>query len=48
MFTGLIETTGTIRSLEEWQGVMRLTVAGPASWCSDCIPAIAWPSAVCA
>jgi riboflavin synthase len=31
MFTGLIETTGTIRSLEEWQGVMRLTVAGPAS-----------------
>ncbi|HVC89773.1 MAG TPA: riboflavin synthase [Acidobacteriaceae bacterium] len=31
MFTGLIETTGTIRSLEEWHGVMRLTVAGPAS-----------------
>ena len=31
MFTGLIETTGTIRSLEEWQGVTRLTVAGPAS-----------------
>jgi riboflavin synthase len=31
MFTGLIETTGTIRSLEEWQGVMRLTVAGSAS-----------------
>ena len=30
MFTGLIETTGTIRSLEEWQGVLRLTVAGPA------------------
>ncbi len=31
MFTGLIETTGTIRSLEEWHGVQRLTVAGPAS-----------------
>lgn len=31
MFTGLIESTGTIRSLEEWHGVMRLTVAGPAS-----------------
>ena len=31
MFTGLIETTGTIRSLEEWQGVTRITVAGPAS-----------------
>lgn len=31
MFTGLIETTGTIRSLEEWHGVMRVTVAGPDS-----------------
>ncbi len=31
MFTGLIETTGTIRSLEERSGATRLTVAGPAS-----------------
>jgi riboflavin synthase len=31
MFTGLIETTGTIRSLEQHRGVTRITVAGPAS-----------------
>ena len=31
MFTGLIETTGTIRSLEDRKGVTRITVAGPAS-----------------
>lgn len=31
MFTGLIETTGTIRSLENTQGTARLTVAGPRS-----------------
>src|SRR5665213_1644377 len=31
MFTGLIETTGTIRSLENLQGVTRIAVAGPAS-----------------
>ena len=31
MFTGLIETTGTIRSLEDHKGVTRITVAGPAS-----------------
>ncbi len=31
MFTGLIETTGTIRSLDSSRGVMRLAVAGPAS-----------------
>jgi riboflavin synthase len=31
MFTGLIESTGTIRSLEEHHGVTRITVAGPAS-----------------
>lgn len=31
MFTGLIETTGTIRSLEPHRGVSRVTVAGPRS-----------------
>ena len=31
MFTGLIETTGTIRSLDNSRGVARLAVAGPAS-----------------
>lgn len=31
MFTGLIETTGTIRSLENEHGVTRIRVAGPAS-----------------
>jgi riboflavin synthase len=31
MFTGLIETTGTIRSLEDHHEVTRITVAGPAS-----------------
>jgi riboflavin synthase len=31
MFTGLIETTGTIRSLEDHRGVTQITVAGPAS-----------------
>jgi riboflavin synthase len=31
MFTGLIETTGTIRSLENSRGVTRVTVAGPRS-----------------
>lgn len=31
MFTGLIETTGTIRSLEDTRGATRITVAGPAS-----------------
>lgn len=31
MFTGLIETTGTIRSLEDVHGVIRITVAGPAT-----------------
>ncbi len=31
MFTGLIETTGTIRSLDNSRGVARLLVAGPAS-----------------
>jgi len=31
MFTGLIETTGTIRSIEKARGVTRLTVAGPRS-----------------
>ena len=29
MFTGLIETTGTIRSLEDVHGLTRITVAGP-------------------
>lgn len=32
MFTGLIETTGTIRSLETLHGVARIAVAGPASF----------------
>ena len=31
MFTGLIETTGTIRSLENLRGVTRIAVAGPAT-----------------
>ncbi len=31
MFTGLIETTGTIRSLENLDGVARIAVAGPTS-----------------
>lgn len=31
MFTGLIETTGTIRSLASHGGVMRIAVAGPAA-----------------
>lgn len=31
MFTGLIETTGTIRSLENLHGVARIAVAGPSS-----------------
>lgn len=31
MFTGLIETTGTIRSLENARGVTRVTIAGPRS-----------------
>jgi riboflavin synthase len=31
MFTGLIETTGTIRSLDTLHGVSRIAVAGPAS-----------------
>ena len=31
MFTGLIETTGTIRSLDSSRGTTRLAVAGPAS-----------------
>lgn len=31
MFTGLIETTGTIRSFENTQGATRIVVAGPAS-----------------
>lgn len=32
MFTGLIETTGTIRRLDNSRGVARLLVAGPASF----------------
>lgn len=31
MFTGLIETTGTIRSFENTHGTTRVTLAGPAS-----------------
>lgn len=31
MFTGLIEATGTIRSLETQHGVLRIAVAGPSS-----------------
>jgi riboflavin synthase len=31
MFTGLIETTGTIRSLENLGGITRVKVAGPSS-----------------
>lgn len=31
MFTGLIETTGTVRSFENTHGATRITVAGPAS-----------------
>ena len=31
MFTGLIETTGTIRSIENMHGVTHVTVAGPRS-----------------
>lgn len=31
MFTGLIETTGTIRSLEDTRGAVRIAVAGPTS-----------------
>lgn len=31
MFTGLIETTGTIRSFEKLPGITRIKVAGPAS-----------------
>ncbi|MGH3851427.1 MAG: riboflavin synthase [Pseudonocardiaceae bacterium] len=31
MFTGLIESTGTVRSIESVRGVVRIAVAGPAS-----------------